>query len=112
MTKNAEQELDKLFAASRDAFPELDASPNFIPEVWAKIEDRRGPGWLSLIGNWAPRLALAASLAAAVLTTSAAINHQKARNLQLLESSYIDALTVSSLDEQDGSQWILAGLPR
>jgi hypothetical protein len=109
---NTEQELDKLFAASRDAFPELDASPNFLPEVWAKIEARRAPGWLTLISNWSPRLALAASLAAAVLTTTAAINHQKARNIQLLESSYIDALTVSSLDEQDGSQWILAGLPR
>ena len=112
MNRNTEQELDQLFAASRNAFPELEASPKFLPEMWAKIEERRAPGWLTVVGNWAPRLALAASLAAAVLTTSAAINHQKARNIQLLESSYIDALTVSSLDEQDGSQWILAGLPR
>ena len=109
---NTEQELDELFAASRDAFPELETSPNFLPEIWAKIEDRRALGWLTLISNWSPRLALAASLAAAALTTTAAINHQKARNMELLESSYIDALTVSSLDEQDGSQWILAGLPR
>jgi hypothetical protein len=109
---NAEQELDKLFEAGRDAFPELEASSNFLPEVWAKIADRRSLGWLALISNWAPRLALAAGLAAAVLTTTAAINHQKARNVQLVESSYVDALTVSSLDEQDGSQWILAGLPR
>ena len=109
---NTEQELDKLFAASRDAFPELDASPSFLPEVWAKIEDRRSPGWLTLISNWSPRLALAAGLTAALLTTTAAINHHKARNMQILESSYIDALTVSSLDAQDGSQWILAGAPR
>jgi len=112
MSRKTEQDLDKLFAASRSAFPELEASPNFLPEVWAKIEERRAPGWLTLVSNWSPRLALAASLAAAVLTTTAAINHQKARNIQLLESSYIDALAVSSLDEQDGSQWILAGLPR
>jgi hypothetical protein len=112
MNRNTEQELDKLFAASRTAFPELDSSPHFLPEVWAKIEERRAPGWLTLLSSWSPRLALAASLAAAVLTTTAAINHQKARNIQLLESSYIDALTVSSLDEQDGSQWILASLPR
>ena len=112
MNRNTEQELDKLFAASRTAFPEFDASPHFLLEVWAKIEERRTPGWLTLLSSWSPRLALAASLAAAVLTTTAAINHQKARNIQLLESSYIDALTVSSLDEQDGSQWILASLPR
>jgi hypothetical protein len=112
MNVNREQELDELFAASRDAFPELECSPNFLPEVWAKIEERRAPSWLTLIGNWAPRLALAASLAAALLTTTAAINQQRSRDMQLLESSYIDALTVSSLDEQDGSQWILAGLPR
>ena len=112
MNRKTEQELDKLFEASRTAFPELEPSPNFLPEVWAKIEERRAPSWLTLVGNWSPRLALAASLAAAVLTTTAAINHQKARDIQLLESSYIDALTVSSLDEQDGAQWILAGLPR
>lgn len=112
MNRKTEQELDKLFAESRTAFPELDASPNFLPEIWAKIEERRTPSWLTFLDNWSPRLALAASLAAAVLTTTAAINHQEARNIQLLESSYIDALTVSSLDEQDGSQWILAGLPR
>jgi hypothetical protein len=112
MNRKTEQELDKLFEAARTAFPELDPSPNFLPEIWAKIEQRRAPSWLTLVGNWSPRLALAASLAAAVLTTTAAINHQKVRDIQLLESSYIDALTVSSLDEQDGAQWILAGLPR
>lgn len=112
MNRNTEQELDKLFAASRNAFPEMEASPNFLPEVWAKIEQRRAPGWLTLIGNWAPRLALASSLAAAVLTTTAAIHHHNARDMEVLESSYFDALTVSSLDEQDGAQWILAGLPR
>jgi hypothetical protein len=112
MNTNAEQELDKLFEASRNAFPEIEASPNFLAGVWAKIEEQRAPSWLTLISNWSPRLALAASLAAAVLTTTAAINHQRARSIELLESSYIDALTVSSLDEQDGSQWVLAGLPR
>ena len=112
MNRNTEQELDQLFAASRNAFPELEASPNFLPELWAKIEERRAPGWLTLISNWAPRVALAASIAAAALTTTAAINHQKTRDIQLLESNYIDVLTVSSLDEQDGAQWILAGLPK
>jgi hypothetical protein len=112
MNANREQELNELFANSRSAFPELEASPNFLAEVWVKIEDRRAPSWLTLISSWSPRLALAGSLAAAILTTTAAINHQKLRSMQLLESSYVDALTVASLDEQDGSQWILAGLPR
>lgn len=112
MNANTEQELDNLFAASRNAFPEMEASANFLPEVWMKIEQRRAPGWLALISNWSPRLALAGSLAAAALTVTAAINQQQSRSMALLESSYVDALTVDSLDQQDGAQWILAGLPR
>ncbi len=105
-------ELDELFAEARGAYPEVEASPNFLAEVWRKIEERRAPSWLAWLGDWSPRLALAGSLAAAVLTVTAAMNHQANRSQELIESTYVEALTLDSLDEHDTAQWILAGLPR
>jgi hypothetical protein len=36
-----EERLDALFRAYRDACPTPEASANFMPEVWAKIESRQ-----------------------------------------------------------------------
>jgi hypothetical protein len=38
---NQEQQLDELFRQYRAAVPEVDASANFMPGVWARIEARR-----------------------------------------------------------------------
>lgn len=109
MNRNTEQELDQLFASAREAFPDIEASPNFMAEMWAKIEDRRAPSWMMLVSSWAPRLALAGSLAAAVITFTAASNHQSSRSQQLLNLSYVEALTADSFDADEGSHWVLAG---
>ena len=109
MNPYTEQELDELFASSRNAFPEIEASPNFLADVWAKIEERRAPSWMMLISRWSPRLALAGSIAAAVITFTAAMNSQTSRSQELLNSSYVDALTADSFDAHEGSHWVLAG---
>ncbi|MGA2600510.1 MAG: hypothetical protein ABSH09_26385 [Bryobacteraceae bacterium] len=36
-----DQELDSLFAAYRDAVPDPDASPDFMPRLWGRIEAQR-----------------------------------------------------------------------
>jgi len=36
-----DSELDRLFAAYRDACEGVEASPNFMPNLWARIEARR-----------------------------------------------------------------------
>jgi len=36
-----EERLDALFAAYRDACPTLEASANFMPELWQRIEARQ-----------------------------------------------------------------------
>jgi hypothetical protein len=36
-----EQELDELFRAYRNAIPEVEASPEFMPRLWQKIEANR-----------------------------------------------------------------------
>jgi hypothetical protein len=109
MNPNTEQELDNLFASSRNAFPELEASPSFLGDVWTKIEARRAPSWMMLVSRWAPRLALAGSLAAAAITFAATMNSQTSRSQEVLNSSYVDVLTADSFDEQEGSHWVLAG---
>ncbi len=36
-----DQELDSLFAAYRDAVPDPEASPDFMPRLWGRIEAKR-----------------------------------------------------------------------
>lgn len=38
---DSEKELDALFAGYKSAIPDPDASANFMPELWKKIEARR-----------------------------------------------------------------------
>ena len=41
MRGNAEERLDALFRAYREACPDPDASPNFMPQLWQRIEARQ-----------------------------------------------------------------------
>lgn len=109
MQRNAEQELDQLFAKYRAAIPEIEPSPEFLANVWNKIEENRSSGWLSILQQWSPRIALAGGLAAALLTASVWIPAQQERQEAVLDQTYIEALTVDSLDEHDGALWIMAG---
>jgi hypothetical protein len=38
---NIDERLDALFRAYRDACPDRDASPNFMPNLWQRIEARQ-----------------------------------------------------------------------
>lgn len=38
---SADRELDRLFADYRAACPEVELGPNFMPEIWRRIEARR-----------------------------------------------------------------------
>lgn len=63
-----DQELDALFASYREACVVPEASANFVPELWEKLEGRRK--WQLDWSRWAQgfvTLAAAASLAIAVL---------------------------------------------
>jgi hypothetical protein len=109
MQRHNERELDQLFAAYRDAIPDLEPSPEFGANVWRKIEESRPSIWTAVLGLWAPRVAAAGALAAALLTASVWIPQQRERHEAVLNQSYIEALTVDSLDEHDGALWIMAG---
>lgn len=109
MPRYTEQQLDQLFADYREAIPEIEPSPEFLANVWRKIEDNRASSWLSVLQQWAPRIAVAGGLGAALLTASVWIPAQRERQEAVLDQSYVEALTVDSLDEHDGALWIMAG---
>lgn len=83
---NSEQQLDKLFNAYRQACPEVDASANFMPNLWAKIEARRkAETW---IWRWAN--AFASVAAVVVLLLGLALYKQAG---PMPQRAYIEKLT-------------------
>ena len=105
--KDQEGRLDRLFAAYRDACPDLDGSPNFVPRVWEAIEQSRPVSWIFPMRLWAQRLIMGTSLAAVLMLSYLAL-HQKSVSPPVTEAAYADALTAESLDEIDAEFWYLA----
>ncbi len=103
-----EEFLDRMFAAYRGALGEFRLSPEFLPLLWARIESRRSAGWLTHLAAWSPRLALAAVVLAALLTASLSLPYGQSSESAVLESSYVDVLTLDSMDEHDRALWQLA----
>ena len=113
MSLNNEQELDALFAKAKTAFPEeIEASPEFLAGVWARIEAARPTDWLAVIERWSPRIALAGLAAAFAMTASVWIPNHADQHSKAIDSSYVEALTFDSMDEHDGAMWTLAGLKK
>jgi hypothetical protein len=83
---NLEERLDALFRAYRDASPDPDASPNFMPHLWRRIEARQTFAFsLRRMAGGFVTAALALSLALGVYM---AIPRSQAYSPQ----SYIEAL--------------------
>ena len=85
------RKLDGLWRAYRIAMPDPEASPNFMPELWAKIEAARKVSWAAALPRLVSRLlplAAAATLAMAVYVWSPRSNN----------FSYVDSLAADLLD--------------
>jgi hypothetical protein len=106
--KGEEGRLDRLFAAYRDACPDLDGSPNFVPRVWEAIEQSKPVGWIFPMRLWAQRLIMATGLAAALMVSYLAFLQKSIAPSPITEAGYADALTAESLDEIDAEFWYLA----
>ncbi len=106
--RGSDELLDRLFAAYRAALGEFRPSPEFLPLLWAQIESRRPVSWLTHLAAWSPRLALAAVAFAALLIASLWFPYGQSNESAVLESSYVDVLTLDSMDEHDRALWQLA----
>ena len=83
----ADARLDQMFRAYREAFGDPDASANFMPDLWLKIEARE------VSTNWFGRVAK--MLVAAALTASAILGMMISSTKQpdaFFNSSVVDAL--------------------
>ena len=107
---NERDGLGRLFAAYREACPDLEGSANFVPHVWEAIDRSRPASWVFPLRVWARRLVMSATLATSLLIGYLAVWQRPAvpPTADVLEASYLDVLTAESLDEQDAEFWRLA----
>ena len=83
-----EAQLDQLFAEYRAAIPDQDASANFMPGLWQKIEMRRTSN-LTLFRRWA-QICVGGAVALAVLMAAVVIPHFE--KMPVYTASYVDVL--------------------
>ncbi len=83
-----EGRFDALMASYRDALPDRDASPDFMPEMWARIDARRNQTtFFTRMSRALVTFALAASVLCGILVASS--NHQAA---SYFNGTYIEVL--------------------
>jgi UDP-N-acetyl-D-mannosaminuronic acid transferase (WecB/TagA/CpsF family) len=87
--------LDALFRAYRDACPDRDASPNFMPELWRRIEERQRS--VFFLGRWARALVTAAAVLSLGMAAYLYIPHGP--NSMFSVESYVEALAAGHAQE-------------
>jgi hypothetical protein len=93
---NSDDQLDVLFRAYREICPDPEASPNFMPGLWQKIEARQNSTFsFRRMANVLMTAAVAASIALGVYM---AVPHGKAPNPNFY-SSYVEALAQANTIE-------------
>lgn len=69
---SSQRRLDELFLAYRQACPDPDATPNFMPELWARIEAREAStNWFGRVAKALVTAALAATVILGMMISSA-----------------------------------------
>ena len=111
MQDEREAWLDRLFAACRGAFSDPEASPEFIPSIWARIDEERGLSWVWPMRLWATRLVGAAVTAIFVLAAVSSLPNGN-ESVDVREASYVDALTADSFDEGEAHVLLIAETSR
>jgi len=82
-----EARLDEMFAAYRAACPDPDASPNFMPELWARIEAREeNTNWFGSVAKALVTAALAATVILGMMVSS------KNQSSAYYDGTFVDAL--------------------
>jgi hypothetical protein len=82
-----EARLDELFRAYRSVCPDPEASPNFMPTMWARIESReKSTNWFGRVAKTLVTAALAASVILAIIISS--MNQSSA----FFDATFVDAL--------------------
>lgn len=99
--------VDRLLAAYRDTLPEIDASPEFLPGIWKRIDTATPVSWLLPLRQLAIRVVAGSAAVAALLLGALWVSN--GHSVDVLESHYVDVLTVDSMGEEDSPLWLDAG---
>ena len=89
----AQSRLDQLFQAYRQSVPDPEPSVNFMPAMWAKIEQReRSDNWVGQFAKALVTAAVAAYLITAIASQSPASKKNSYYNVAYRNGDYVDAL--------------------
>jgi hypothetical protein len=88
---NMDDKLQSLWTEYRDACPDTEAGPEFMPELWKRIDARRqsATSWLR---RWAEVCVVAAIAAALVMSTVVIPSYMRE---PVYESHYVDVLNAA-----------------
>ena len=95
--------LERLWEAYRRATPEPEVSPNFMPELWARIEAARPVSWTEPFTRLAARLL---PLAAAA-TLAMGLYLWVPRSGGTASQGYVDVLAADLLDQLESAEEML-----
>ena len=95
--EHMERKLEALFVEYREACPDPEPSPEFMPELWQRIEARRQAALSVLVRRWV-EVCVVAALALSLLLTTLLI--PRTQRLPVYQFTYLDVLAAadSSLD--------------
>lgn len=94
--EHMERKLASLWAKYREACPDPEPSPEFVPELWRKIEARRQATVSLLLRRWA-EVCVMAAVALALLVSTLPIPHSL--RLPVYQSTYLDVLAAADSSE-------------
>jgi hypothetical protein len=106
--------LDRLWEAYRRATPEPEASVNFMPHLWSRVDAARPVSWVMPLTRLASRLlplAAAATLAMGAYVWSPRLNGNAPSGVTTISipSGYVDVLAGDMIDQQRNALWTASG---
>jgi hypothetical protein len=87
-----DDKLNSLLSQYRDACPDPESGVNFMPELWSRIDARRGTAISTLLRRWTEAWLIATVLLAVVISVFLIPTFQEPPALQ---ASYVDVLSAA-----------------
>jgi hypothetical protein len=87
-----ERKLMALWAKYREACPDPESSPEFMPELWRKIESRRQAAMSLLFRRWV-EVCVISALALSLLVTTLLI--PRSQRMPVYQFTYLDVLAAA-----------------
>ncbi|MBI3667330.1 MAG: hypothetical protein HY236_14075 [Acidobacteria bacterium] len=104
------EKLELLWEAYRRVTPEPEPGPNFMPELWARIDASRSVSWVGPLKQLVARLLPVT--AALILAMGAYIwipQFRSAGRSATPDAPYVDVLAAEMMEDQQPAVWLTKG---